>query len=169
MAAALVIMLSYGYVSWQYQGVDDQINIAKSKGDILKSELDRYNAQLRKLKPDANKLAAQARLEKEVQAKRDSLTAVGKYDDSQRSGYSGVMTSLAKLSNDNISISDIHIAQEQLDIKGLARTPRAVPDWVVQFKSEVSLVGRTFDDVAIGRNEKGMVTFELSTRKETQQ
>lgn len=167
--AALVIMLSYGYVSWQNQGVDDQINIAKSKGDILKSELERYNAQLRKLKPDANKLAAQARLEREVQAKRDSLTAVGKYDDSQRIGYSGIMTSLAKLSNNNISISGIHIAQEQLDIKGLARTPRAVPDWVGQFKSEISLVGRTFDDVAIGRNDKGMVTFELSTRKEAQE
>ncbi|MDF5048894.1 MSHA biogenesis protein MshI, partial [Vibrio parahaemolyticus] len=95
--AAAAILLSYGYVTWQSSGLEDEIAIVKSKGDIMKSELERYQVKLRKHQPDNNKLAAKARLEREVKAKRDSLKAVGKYDDSQRTGYSGVMQSLAKL------------------------------------------------------------------------
>ncbi len=162
--AAALIVLSYGYVTWQSSGVEDEIAIVKSKGNIMKSELERYQVRLRKHQPDTNKLAAKARLEREVKAKRDSMKAVGKYDDSQRTGYSGVMQSLAKLGSSNISLSDIHIDSTTLDLKGLAKTPSAVPNWVSQFKNEISLIGRTFDDVSIGRNEDNVVTFELKTR-----
>ncbi len=133
----------------------------KSKSSILKSELQQYQTQLSKHQPDANKLAAKARLEREVSAKRDSLKAVGRFDDSQRVGYSAVMQALAKVSNNEISLSEIHINNKTLDLKGLAKSPSSVPSWVNQFKNEISLVGRTFNDVTIGRNEKGIVTFEL--------
>lgn len=162
--AASFIFISYGYVTWQSRGVEDEIKIVKSRGDIMKSELQHQQAKLRKHQPDTNKLAAKARLEREVKAKRDSLKAVGKYDDSQRTGYSGVMQSLAKLGSNNISLSTIRIDDTTLDLKGLARSPSAVPNWVSQFKNEISLVGRTFDDVKIGRNEDNIVTFELKTR-----
>lgn len=162
--AAALIFLSYGYVTWQSQGVEDEIAIVKSRGDIMKSELTRQQTKLRKHQPDTNKLAAKTRLEREVKAKRDSLKAVGKYDDSQRTGYSAVMQSLAKLGSNYISLSEIRIDNTTLDLKGLARSPSAVPNWVSQFKNEISLVGRTFDDVKIGRNEDNIVTFELKTR-----
>ncbi len=162
--AAALIFVSYGYVTWQSQGVEDEIAIVKSKGDIMKSELQHQQAKLRKHQPDTNKIATKARLEREVKAKRDSLKAVGKYDDSQRTGYSGVMQALAKLGSNNISLSAIRIDASTLDLQGLARSPSAVPNWVSQFKNEISLVGRTFDDVKIGRNEDNIVTFELKTR-----
>lgn len=94
------------------------------------------------------------------------MKAVGKYDDSQRTGYSGVMQSLAKLGNQEISLSEIRINNNTLDLKGLAKAPSSVPSWVSQFKNEISLVGRTFDDVKIGRNEIDIVTFELKTRED---
>ncbi|CAM3086606.1 MSHA biogenesis protein MshI [Vibrio mytili] len=163
--AAAALMLLYGYETWQSEGIENDVAILKSKGSIMKSELDRYQVQLRKHQPDNNKIAAKARLEREVKAKRDSLRAVGKYDASQQAGYSGVMQSLAKLSNKQIALSEIRINQNTLDLKGLAKTPSAVPSWVNQFKHEVSLVGRTFDEVKIGRNEAGIVTFELKTHE----
>ncbi|MCQ6493224.1 MSHA biogenesis protein MshI, partial [Vibrio parahaemolyticus] len=76
-----------------------EIAIVKGKGYILKSDLDYYQVKLRKNQPDPNKLAAKARLEREFKAKRDSLKAVGKYDDSQLTGYSVLMQSLSKLGN----------------------------------------------------------------------
>jgi MSHA biogenesis protein MshI len=159
--AAAVILLSYGYVTWQSEGLEDEIAIVKSKGSIMKSELERIQVQLRKHQPDTSKLAAKERLERTVKAKRDSLKAVGKYDDSQLTGYSGVMLSLAKLGNKDISLSEIRMNNNTLNVKGLAKAPSSVPNWVNQFKDEISLVGRTFDQVSIGRNEKGIVTFEL--------
>ncbi|MEX3074325.1 PilN domain-containing protein [Vibrio alginolyticus] len=158
---AAMILSSYGYVTWQNSVIKDEIAIEKSKGSILKSELQHYQVKLSKHQPDANKLAAKARLEREISAKRDSLKAVGKFDQSQRVGYSGVMQSLAKLSSNEISLSEIDISNNTLNLKGLAKSPSSVPGWVNNFKNEISLVGRTFDDVTIGRNEKGIVTFEL--------
>ncbi|EDP58123.1 hypothetical protein [Vibrio sp. AND4] len=162
--AAALIFISFGYLTWQNLGVADEIKIVKSRGEIMKSDLQHQQANLRKYQPNTNKLAAKARLEREVKAKRDSLKAVGKYDDSQRTGYSGVMLSLAKLGSNNISLTTIHIDNTTLGLKGLARSPSAVPNWVSQFKNEISLVGRTFDDVKIGRNEDDTVTFELKAR-----
>ncbi len=163
---AAVILLSYGYVTWQSDGIEDDIAIVKGKGGIMKSELDRYQAQLRKYQPDPSKLAAKERLERTVKSKRDSLKAVGKYDDSQRTGYSGVMQSLAKLGNKDIALTEIRIKDNTLNLKGLAKSPSSVPSWVNQFKHEISLVGRTFDDVSIGRNEEGIVTFELKANED---
>lgn len=164
--SAAAILMSYGYVTWQSQGLEDEIAIVKSKGSIMKSELERYQIQLRKYQPDTNKLAAKERLEREIKAKRDSLKAVGKYDDSQRIGYSSVMRSLATLGNNEISLSEIRIGPNTLDLQGLAKTPSSVPNWVNQFKNEISLVGRTFDDVSIARNDQGVVTFELKARED---
>ncbi len=159
--AAALILFSYGYVTWQSSGIEDEIATAKSKSKSMKSELAQYQAQLSKHQPDANKLAAKARLEREINAQRNSLKAVGRFDNSQRVGYSGVMHSLAKLGNKEISLSEIHISNNTLNLKGLAKSPSSVPSWVNQFKNEINLVGRTFDNVTIGRNEKGIVTFEL--------
>ncbi len=55
--AAALIFVSYGYVTWQSQGVEDEIAIVKSKGDIMKSELQHQQAKLRKHQPDTNKIA----------------------------------------------------------------------------------------------------------------
>ncbi len=159
--AAAVILFSYGYVTWQSIAINDEIATVKSKGQRLKSELEQYQAQLSQHQPDADKLAAKARLEREISAQKNSLTLVGRFDNSQRVGYSGVMHSLAKLGNKEISLSDIYISHNTLNIKGLAKSPSSVPSWVSQFKNEINLVGRTFDNVTIGRNEKGIVTFEL--------
>lgn len=164
--AAAAIFLSYGYVTWQSEGLEDEIAIVKSKGEIMKSELERAQVKLRKHQPDTSKLAAKERLERTVKAKRDSLKAVGKYDDSQLTGYSGVMHSLAKLGNREISLSEIRINNNTLNLKGLAKAPSSVPSWVNRFKDEINLVGRTFDNVNIGRNEKGIVTFELKAGEE---
>lgn len=158
---AAVILSSYGYMAWQNKGIQEEIAVVKSKGSALKSELKRYQAQLDKHKPDANKLAAKARLEREISAKRDSLKAVSRFDQSQRVGYSGVMQSLAKLNSNEISLSEIDIRNNTLNLKGLAKSPSSVPGWVNRFKNEISLVGRTFNDVTIGRNEEGIVIFEL--------
>ncbi|KOO11336.1 hypothetical protein AKJ18_29640, partial [Vibrio xuii] len=55
---------------------------------------------------------------------------------------------------------------QSLDLKGYAREAQAIPNWIGQFKSELNLVGRTFEKLKIGRNEQGVLTFELKTKEE---
>jgi MSHA biogenesis protein MshI len=77
------------------------------------------------------------------------------------------MRSLAKLGRDDISLSSITIDTHALDLKGLAREPQVIPNWISQFKSELDLVGRTFDKLKIGRNDQDIITFELKTKEGT--
>ncbi|AUI87085.1 MSHA biogenesis protein MshI [Vibrio azureus] len=163
-ATAASMALSYGYFSWKSEGTADAVTIAQSHGEILKSELERNQKKLRQHKPDRQKLAMKLRLENEIKAKRDSLKAVDRFGDSLELGYSGVMKALAKLGNGDISLAEIVINDEQsLALKGLARSPSDVPNWISQFKNEASLVEQTFDDVSIGRNKDNVVTFALKT------
>jgi MSHA biogenesis protein MshI len=112
-------------------------------------------------------VAAVARLKRETQAKKEALKAVGQYDQSQQVGYSGVMNALAKLGRDDISLSQIYMTHNTLDLSGFARNAKVVPNWIGQFKSELNLVGRAFEKLKIGRNDQDVVTFELNTRRES--
>jgi len=132
----------------------------------LEQQLSGLNQRLAKHKPSAAKIAAVARLKLEIQAKRASLKAVNEFDQSQQIGYSGVMRALAELGRQDISLSHIFIDSNTMDLQGLAREAKAIPNWVNQFKSEVNLVGRTFEKLKIGRNDDDIVTFELITKQE---
>ena len=59
------------------------------------------------------------------------------------------------------------MTHDTLDLSGLARNANVVPNWIGQFKSELNLVGRAFEKLKIGRNDQDVVTFELSTRRES--
>ena len=77
------------------------------------------------------------------------------------------MNSLAQLGRNDISLSHIYMTHDTLDIRGFARNANVVPNWIGQFKNELNLVGRAFEKLKIGRNVQDVVTFELSTRRES--
>ncbi|PMH39896.1 MSHA biogenesis protein MshI [Vibrio sp. 10N.286.49.B3] len=156
----------YGFYHYQLTQVDTQLKQAQRANNQWNSQKKSLSEQLVKHKPKATTVAAVERLKREVQAKKEALHAVGEYDDSQQIGYSGVMASLAQLGRNDISLSDIYINSNTLDLKGLARNASSVPNWVNQFKDEVTLVGRTFEKIKMGRNEQDIITFELHTRTE---
>ena len=163
-ATAAFMALNYGYYSWKGEGIADVISVAQSHGNIMKSELERRQVKLRMHKPDSQKLVTKLRLENEIKAKRDSLNAVNRFGDSLEQGYSGVMQSLAKLANSDISLVEIIIHGDQsLALKGFARTPSDVPNWIHQFKYEESLIKLTFDNVSIERSKENVVMFDLKT------
>ena len=163
-ATAAFMALNYGYYSWKGEGIADVISVAQSHGNIMRSELERRKVKLRMHKPDSQKLVTKLRLENEIKAKRDSLNAVNRFGDSLEQGYSGVMQSLAKLANSDISLVEIIIHGDQsLALKGFARAPSDVPNWIHQFKYEESLIKLTFDNVSIERSKENVVMFDLKT------
>ncbi len=65
----------------------------------------------------------------------------------------------------DISLDTIDISESALDVKGFARDANVIPNWIAQFKQEVSLTGRTFEQLSIGRDEQDIVTFELKSKR----
>lgn len=168
--ASLVLITAftslYGYFAWQNAQLEQQIKIVKSQEREFNQQLVSLNQRLAKHRPSPEKVHAVERLKEEIQSKQDSLAAVSRYDDGQQAGYSGVMQSLAQLGRNDISLSSIQMDADNLDIKGMARDPKSIPNWVNQFKNEINLVGRSFEKLKITRNEQNVLTFELRTKEE---
>ncbi|WP_373938156.1 MSHA biogenesis protein MshI [Vibrio kanaloae] len=163
------VLLLGGYFVMQYKtsNLDKELTVLQHKSTQLNQQVKQLNNKLIQHKPSPEKVAAVARLKRETQAKKEALKAVGQYDQSQQVGYSGVMNALAKLGRDDISLSQIYMTHNTLDLSGFARNAKVVPNWIGQFKSELNLVGRAFEKLKIGRNDQDVVTFELNTRRES--
>ena len=161
------MLTSFAYLHFQQSSLNQELEDFQIQQREFEQQLASLNERLAKHKPSAAKVAAVARLKLDIQAKRASLKAVDEFDDSQQIGYSGVMRALAELGREDISLNHIFIDANTMDLQGLAREAKAIPNWVNQFQSEVNLVGRTFEKLRIGRNDDDIVTFELITKQES--
>lgn len=166
LVTALMLGLGYAGLKYQHSQMDSELKTYLSQEAEFKQQAESLTQRVAQHKPTPAKVAAVARLKLEIEAKRNSLQAVGEFDDSQQLGYSGVMRSLAQLGRNDISLNSITINATQLDLHGLAREAKAIPNWVNQFKTELNLVGRTFEKLKIGRNEQNIITFELKTTEQ---
>lgn len=162
-----LLLGSYFVMNYQTSNLDTKLTALQQNSSQLNKQVNQLNSKLTQHKPSPDKVAAVERLKRETQAKKEALKAVGQYDESQQVGYSGVMNSLAQLGRNDISLSHIYMTHDTLDMSGLARNANVVPNWIGQFKNELNLVGRSFEKLKIGRNDQDVVTFELSTRRES--
>ena len=165
-AVATVLVSIFAYLQFQQVQLERDLEKYRAQQVGFEQQIAELNQRMAKHKPSAAKVAAVARLKLDIQAKQASFKAVKGFDQSQQIGYSGVMRALAELGRQDISLNHIFIDADTMDLQGLARETRAIPNWVNQFKSEVDLVGRTFEKLKIGRNDDDIVTFELITKQE---
>ncbi|OXX36232.1 MSHA biogenesis protein MshI [Vibrio sp. V09_P4A23P171] len=166
---ALVMLLAYASYQWQNSQLKQQLQAKQAQNQVLAAELETTKQKVDKHKPSVEKIAAIERLKQQIKGKQATLDSINEFDQSQQVGYSGVMRSLATLSRDDISLTTITIHHEQLDLQGLAREAKDIPNWLSQFKSELNLVGRSFEKLKIARNEQGILIFELKTKAEDSQ
>ena len=163
----VLLLGSYFVINYQASNLDTELTVLQQDSNQLNIQINQLNSKLTQHKPSSDKMAAVERLKRETQTKKEALKAIGQYDESQKVGYSGVMNSLAQLGRNDISLSHIYMTHDTLDMSGLARNANVVPNWIGQFKNELNLVGRSFEKLKIGRNDQDVVTFELSTRRES--
>ncbi|PSW94031.1 hypothetical protein [Photobacterium iliopiscarium] len=104
-------------------------------------------------------------LKQAVTAKQATLKAVANHDVSLMVGYGQVLTQLADAALDNIAIERISISGAAMDLKGVARTPEAVPQWLGTFNHYSTLAQRRFQLLNIGRNKHNQVTFTLQAQR----
>lgn len=164
-AVAVVMLCFFAWFQFQNIQYQQQLKQANQQNTQLTAQLGELKQKHAAHLPSAEKVAASARLKKEIESQQASLAAIGQYDASLQLGYSGVMDGLAKLSRRDISLSEIEINEATLDVKGMARDANVIPTWIAQFKDEVSLTGRSFEQLTIGRDEQDIVTFELKSKR----
>lgn len=165
LALSAMLLLGYAGIGYQNMVSDQQLQQLQDQNQTLTAQATNLRQQAANHLPSAGKLAAIERLKKEIVAKQEAKQAIGQFDAAQQTGYSGVLNSLAQLARSDISLSSITLDALQLNVQGLARDPAAIPNWINQFKQELHLMGRSFEQLKIGRNDQDMITFELNTQR----
>ncbi len=155
----------YGFNVYQLQQVENQLKVEQQTNGQYQAQVEDLQVQLAKHKPSPAIQASIERLKTDLKLKRASLDAISNFDDEQQVGYSNILTALAELGRNDISLSSIIIKEQIIDLDGLARSPGVIPNWISQFKQQPSLAGRSFETISIGRNEQDIVTFELKSKR----
>ncbi len=158
-------MLGYAGVGYQNWVIQQQWQEQQQHNQSLTEQAAHLRQQVAVHLPSPAKQAAIGRIKQEISSKQQALDAIGQFDVAQQTGYSGVLNSLAQLARSDISLSSITLDSSQLNVQGLARDPAAIPNWISQFKQELHLMGRSFEQLKIGRNDQDMITFELNTQR----
>lgn len=165
LALSALLLLGYAGAGYQNWRTNQQLQEVQAQHQTLTKQAESLRRQVAEHVPSAAKLAAVERLKKEISAKQQAQIAIGQFDITQQVGYSGVLNSLSQLARSDISLSRIALNAVQLNVQGVARDPAAIPNWINQFKQELHLMGRSFEQLKIGRNEQDMITFELNTQR----
>ncbi|EGR4180345.1 MSHA biogenesis protein MshI [Vibrio cholerae] len=165
LALSVVLLLGYAGVGYQNWVIQQQWQEQQQHNQSLTEQAANLRQQVAVHLPSPAKQAAIGRIKQEISSKQQALDAIGQFDVAQQTGYSGVLNSLAQLARSDISLSSITLDSSQLNVQGLARDPAAIPNWISQFKQELHLMGRSFEQLKIGRNDQDMITFELNTQR----
>ncbi|OEF28478.1 hypothetical protein [Vibrio rumoiensis] len=157
-----VFMLGiYGFYNYKNYTLDKQVAEQKKQAQQLSVQVKSLQTKLSAHQPSPAKVASVERLKADVKTKQDSLKVINSFDAKQQVGYSGIMHGLSTIGRNDISLTSIQIDNDRMNVQGLAKSPAVVPKWVQHFKTEMNLVGRTFESLSIGRNEDDVVIFSL--------
>ncbi|MBV7297986.1 MSHA biogenesis protein MshI [Enterovibrio paralichthyis] len=166
---ALLLVLVAAYQQWQHTQSEQLLKIANNELQAAQRLSDELNAQL-KLHLPSPSLANDIRdAEAALVSKRQALNAVRQHDASLQKGYADTFRALAALSRPDVSVSEIAVSQQAMDIKGLASTPSSVPAWLQTFSTHPPLAKRTFEEMALTRDEKNRLQFSLVSRREKEE
>ncbi len=165
--AALALLVVWAWLGMEQRQLNQHLAQLNGQQIELKAQSEQLTAQLAKHQPSPEKVAAVGRLKLDIKASQAALASLKSHQSDEQLGFSGVMAALANISRQDISLNYIKMDGQSFTLKGLAKTPDSVPSWIKQFKQELNLVGRAFDTLSIGRNPQQLVTFELTTKRES--
>ncbi|MDD1792063.1 MSHA biogenesis protein MshI [Enterovibrio sp. ZSDZ42] len=162
----LLIVLVAAYQQWQVSQSNKALETATQSRSVAESASNHLNDQLALHVPSLNMLNDVSRAEAAITSRQKALEAVAVHDAALQQGYASVFRALSDLSRRDISVSEIAIGRDTLDIKGLAATPSSVPAWLQSFQTQKPLSGRVFEKMALTRDENERLAFSLNAKRE---
>ncbi|PKF50808.1 MSHA biogenesis protein MshI [Enterovibrio nigricans] len=164
-ATAFMLVLVAAYQQLQLSQTTEIValsNIELETAQTLSSQLD---SQLKLHVPSLAIENDISEAEKRLAAKKSVLAAVKQHDIASQEGYSQAFNALASLSRHDVSVSDIYIGQDTLDVKGVVATPESVPSWLKTFQTQEALAHFNFKEMSLGRDEHDRITFSLLSKR----
>lgn len=162
--ASLVLMLVLVFVARQDTAtVQAQVGMAKLQLTELEEEVQGLTTKVAQHVQNPALEQQLALLNSRLQYRHDVLSQLSSLALVQSSGFSILMSDLARLRDKDIRLSQIRLAGETMTLVGIARNHAAIPRWIRLFEKGTSLEGREFNKLHITRNSDDIIAFTLTT------
>lgn len=162
--ASLVLMLVLVFVARQdTAAVRAQVSAAEQQLAELENEVQGLTAKVVQHVQNPALEQQLALLDSRLQYRQDVLSQLSSLALVQSSGFSILMSDLARLRDKDIRLSQIQLAGETMTLVGIARNHAAIPRWIRKFEQGTSLEGREFNKLHIDRNSDDVIAFTLTT------
>lgn len=166
-ATSLLVVLVAAYQQFSLAQAEKFFSLADSERQSAQSLSDELNEQMALHLPSVSLTNEVNEKKAAIDAKHRALAAVKQHDAALQQGHADTFRALASLSRRDISVSSISISQQSLDLSGLAATPASVPAWLQSFNSQPPLADRVFEQMALSRDEKNRLNFNLVSKRES--
>lgn len=159
----LVVMLILSFLSISERD-EIQLQVQKIDSDIIVQRQNNVELANKAAKNITNPGLEQQLviLKSKLTYQQGVLALLSGLSDVKHSGFSILMTDLARLRDSDIRLQQIQLNNSEMTFKGLARNHQAIPRWVRQFNQGMSLQDRKFSQLHIGRNDNDDITFTLT-------
>ncbi|MDD1782195.1 MSHA biogenesis protein MshI [Enterovibrio sp. ZSDZ35] len=164
-ATAFMLVLVSAYQQIQLSQTNEMLALSEIELETAQTLSSQLDEQLKLHVPSLAIKREITDAEKQLAAKKSVLEAVKQHDIASQEGYSKAFNALASLSRNDVSVSQIYMAQDTLDVKGLVATPESVPAWLKTFQTQNALAHFDFKEMSLGRNEQDQLTFSLLSKR----
>ncbi len=162
--ASLVLMLVLVLVArLDTAAVRTQVSVAEQQLDELENEVQGLTAKVAQHVQNPALEQQLALLDSRLQYRHDVLSQLSSLALVQSSGFSILMSDLARLRDKDIRLSQIRLVGETMTLVGIAKNHAAIPRWIRKFEKGTSLEGREFNQLHITRNSDDIIAFTLTT------
>lgn len=139
----------------------------KADRDRMSGELAAANAELAALLEDNQLDREIENTARQISARKKVLQFVSDNRFGSGQGFSGYLVALSNLDIDNIWLSQIHLAQGFIRIRGSSLSAEQIAGYFARFSDESIFVGNRFDlfEVNRGKESDWKVDFEIATQE----
>lgn len=161
---AIVVALDLTLRS-ELESVNSQLTQKQATLTQQKAVFDEMTDALAKRTEDPELIALLSSLTSNIQGKEALLARLEELSKQQSNSFSEMMTSLAKIDENELWLTRIQVVDNDLSLKGVITSPDALPLWIKRLSDTDYFVERTFREAHISRDQQQLV-FSLATKKE---
>jgi hypothetical protein len=169
-AATLLLVVAVAAI-WSFL-LNSQLQQAEQRSQIIKADRESMTTELTAANDEIARLLKDNRLDQEIENTARQVSGRKKvlnFVDANRfgsgEGFSGYLVALSNLHVDEIWLSQIHLAENFVQIKGSSLSAEQIPGYFGRFSDEEVFQGSHFDLFQLSRAEGSdwKVDFEIAT------
>ncbi len=171
--ATVTLIVVVGIAIWSFL-LHSELQQAQQRNLVITADRDRMSAELSAANTELARLLEDSRIDIEIEDAARQISARKKvlnFVDANRfgsgEGFSGYLVALSNLQVDDVWLSQIHLAENFMQIKGSSLSAEQVPGYFERFSDEAVFRGNRFDLFELNRDLKHnwKIDFKIATRE----